>query len=505
VSRKVIVIGAGIAGLCAGVYARRCGYDTVVLDMHAETGGLATSWKRGEYTFETCLHWLLGSNPSRPMYGRWREVFDIDQLKFIQPEEYVCLEDEQGARLSIYADVERLEAELLAKAPQDRAEIRRFTTAVRKFGGFRMPEFTAKGGIRARDALASLPYLPALRRWSGMTCEEYGRRFNFPLLRSFFGEGEMAQLSAVAIVLTLAWMNQRDAGYPIGGSRAVIGLIEERLRGLGGELRLKSRVGRILVENDKAVGVQLEGGETLRADWVLSAADGHETIFDLLGGHQADQKIQKLYNTRKLFPSYLQVSLGIHRDLSDTPGFLAKDLPVALQVDPGTLLRRISFRIFNFDPTFAPVGRTAVTCFLPTYNYQHWMELTRQDAVRYGAEKQRIASAVVDILERIIPGVTPDVEVVDVSTPASVIRYTGNWHGSMEGWMMTPGMGYRPLRNTLPKLDRFLMAGQWVIPGGGLPSGLLSARCAVEAMCGRDGVAFSVAAASPTPARQMSV
>src|ERR1700756_5410656 len=120
---KVIIIGAGIAGLCAGVYARKCGYDTVVLEMHSSAGGLATSWKKGDYTFETCLHWLLGSNPTRPMYSRWGEGFDIGKLRFIQPEEYVRVQDEHNGSLSIYADVDRLQQELLAKAPEDAAEI----------------------------------------------------------------------------------------------------------------------------------------------------------------------------------------------------------------------------------------------------------------------------------------------------------------------------------------------------------------------------------------------
>lgn len=69
-SKKVVIIGGGIAGLCAGVYARRCDYDVEVLEMSETAGGLATSWRRGDYTFETCLHWLLGSNPRGPMYVR---------------------------------------------------------------------------------------------------------------------------------------------------------------------------------------------------------------------------------------------------------------------------------------------------------------------------------------------------------------------------------------------------------------------------------------------------
>jgi phytoene dehydrogenase-like protein len=56
-----------------------------------------------------------------------------------------------------------------------------------------------------------------------------------------------------------------------------------------------------------------------------------------------------------------------------------------------------------------------------------------------------------------------------VLTPATVIRYTGNWQGSMEGWLMTPATGPHQLHVTLPGLGRFLIAGQWVAPGGGLP------------------------------------
>src|SRR5262249_50788702 len=89
-----------------------------------------------------------------------------------------------------------------------------------------------------------------------------------------------------------------------------------------------------------------------------------------------------------------------------------------------------------------------------------------------------------------VPGLAAAVETVDVSTPATVIRYTGNWRGSMEGWLVTPGMRYKPLPQTLPGLDRFVMVGQWVMPGGGLPAGLLTARAGVQSICQRDGTSF---------------
>ena len=69
-----------------------------------------------------------------------------------------------------------------------------------------------------------------------------------------------------------------------------------------------------------------------------------------------------------------------------------------------------------------------------------------------------------------------NIEVADVSTPATVIRYTNNWKGSFEGWLLTPELAFKRMRKTLPGLKNFYMVGQWVEPGGGLPTSLLSGR-----------------------------
>src|SRR5262249_20387257 len=178
---------------CSAVYASLCGYEVTILEMHSSAGGLATSWRRGDYTFETCLHWLWGSNPTRPMYARWREVFDIDELKFIHPAEFVRLQSERGGTLSIYTDLSQLHGELLHKAPEDAAEIRRFIAAIRQFARFDLPDFTAGLGTRVRQHLAALPHLAALQRWSQESCVRYGSRFKHPLLRAFFSDSAAAQ------------------------------------------------------------------------------------------------------------------------------------------------------------------------------------------------------------------------------------------------------------------------------------------------------------------------
>jgi phytoene dehydrogenase-like protein len=487
-TRKVLVVGGGIAGLCTGVYLRRLGFDTEILEMHTISGGLATAWSEGGFTFENCIHWLVGSKEGGQLNASWKEVFDIGRLEFFDDPVYQVVE--HGAdRITIYRDPDRLEAELLARAPEDAAVIQEFVGLVRKMTGLRMPE----GDSFVRNVRAWLSVgarLPALSRYGKLTMGDYSKKFTNPLLRKFFTAG-VGELSLLAIVFSLAWMAQGNAGYPVGGSLRMIGLIEDNYRKLGGRIRFRARVERILVEDGRAVGVVLQGGEELRADAVVSAADGHATVFDMLGGEFTGERIRRVYETYRPFPSYVQVSLGVDADLGGEPGFVLLLLDSALQVDPGTATDAVSFRVFNFDPTFAPPGQTAVVCALMTYDHEHWCGLREKDAARYQAEKDRVAAAVTAVFESRFPKARGRVEIVDVATPATIVRYTGNWRGSMEGWLYTPATGIRPLPSVLPGLRNFYMVGQWTAPGGGLPSGLITGRAVAKRIARDAGVRWS--------------
>jgi phytoene dehydrogenase-like protein len=480
--KKVIIVGGGIAGLCTGVYLQRLGFDTEILEMHTISGGLATAWRKGGFTFENCIHWLVGSKDGGQLNAGWKEVFDIGRLDFFEDPVFQVVE--RGAeRVTIYRDPDRLEAELLAKAPRDAAAVRELTGLIRRIARLRMPE----GDTFLRNVGAYLrlvPYLPTLSRYGKLSMAGYARRFTNPLVRGFFLAG-ISELSFLAIVFSLAWMAQGNAGYPIGGSLRMIGLIEDNYRKLGGRIRFKARVERILVEHGRAVGVALLGGEELRSDVVVSAADGHATIFEMLEGRFTDGTIRKIYETYKPFPSYIQVSLGVDADLRGEPGTVVRLLDEGIRVDPETTADAVTFRVFSFDPTFAPPGKTAVVCLLMTYSHEYWCGLREKDGARYEAEKERVAAAVIAAFDSRFPKGRGRVQVVDVATPATVVRYTGNWKGSMEGWLYTPATGIRLLPCVLPGLGSFYMVGQWIAPGGGLPAGLMTGR-AVSKRIARD-------------------
>lgn len=72
--KSIAIIGAGIAGLAAGCYARMNGYRTAIFEQESRPGGVCTSWRRGEYIFDGCLQWLVGTRPGSSMNHVWQEL-----------------------------------------------------------------------------------------------------------------------------------------------------------------------------------------------------------------------------------------------------------------------------------------------------------------------------------------------------------------------------------------------------------------------------------------------
>jgi phytoene dehydrogenase-like protein len=129
----------------------------------------------------------------------------------------------------------------------------------------------------------------------------------------------------------------------------------------------------------------------------------------------------------------------------------------------------------------APKGKTVFTLMLPA-NYEYWQEL-KKDREKYLAEKKKTGDAVIRAIAEIYPEIPEQVEEIDVATPMTFVRYTGNWKGSYQGWVFNKKVLTMMSPQTLPGLNNFYMAGHWVAPGGGLPSGVITGRNAIKMIC----------------------
>lgn len=487
--KTIVIIGAGIGGLSAGCYAAMNGYQATILEMHSRPGGVCTSWSRKGFVFDGCIHNLAGTSTDSRFYAVWRELGVIPRIGMQGYDELVSVERPDGPPLTLYTDLDRLEGHLKALSPGDAPLVEELVAAARWFKTFDLLGLAVASPRERAQAVAT--GLPMFLKWGGVTLEAFARRFKDPFLRRAFPTiiYDWPKQTMLMALYFLGRGSVGDLGWPKGGAEAFSQAIADRFVELGGEIRYGSKVQSILVEDGRACGVRLADGGELRADIVISNANGHETIFHMLGGRYTNRAIRSYYaRPEDRCEMGVHVSLGLARDLSGEPHAIVLPLDPPALID-GEVRQRLYVEPFGFDPSLAPGGKSPLKVVLAT-SYERWERLA-EDPAAYRREQAAIADAVVAQLERRFPGLREEIEVVDVATPISTKRFTGNGHGykaNINGMLLALFAGKR-LSQTLPGLRDFYMAGQWAgVPG--VPMVAAMGRDVVRLICRRDGRPF---------------
>jgi len=493
--KTVLIIGAGLAGLSAGIHAQRNGYQAHILERHSQPGGLAAWWRRGDYLIDGGIHFLMGHRPDSPLYPLYREVGALPGEGTVDMTAYGrFIHEPTGRVVDVAGDLDRLARDLKTLAPEDARIVDELMAGVRALRGPGMWSVGFGDPPELAKPLDSLKTLWALRKAGryfigkfNRPVAEYTPAVRSPVLRAFLETLFMPEVPVWFVFMLLALLADGQLALLPSGCKGFILPIERRFRELGGEISYRATVEKILVEDGRAVGVRLADGTEHRADAVISAADGRATLYDMLDGRFVDSAWAERYRTWKTVSPVLMVSFGVAREFPAEPSsqiwWLQAPFAVAERPIPA-----ISVRVFNYGSAFAPPGKTVVQVMLDT-DWDYWAAL-RQDYSRYAAEKKRIAADVLGRLEARYPGIGGLVEMTDVATPYTTWRYTRNWRGSIMGWLPSPAAMMTPMRRALPGLRNFYMAGQWVMPGGGVPTCILSGRQAVQLLCKRSGRRF---------------
>jgi phytoene dehydrogenase-like protein/ferredoxin len=501
-SKSVLIIGGGMAGLAAGCYARMNGFDTIIFEAHDLPGGLCTAWTRRGYTFDVSLHFITNSRWGG-LFPIWQELGALHGRTLVDHENGGVIEDEQGRRSVAYSDLDKMEAAMLALSPRDEQPIRELVGLARQLGALDMEVTKAQELWSIADTVKYLArnwrMLNVFRKWGKVSAQAWAQRIQDPLLRRALAWDAPGwpmpdvPLPVVAMVLGMGQTN--NMSYAVGGSVGVAHGVAARYADLGGRIVYNARVKEILVETvgegkqrtDRAVGVRLADGSEQRADYVISAGDGRTAIWGMLGARYMDAKIARFYREWQVYPPLVMVMLGVARDFSAEPHVLEYPLAQPVTV-AGRERTRLELHHYCFDPTMAPPGKSVLQAWYTT-DWEYWERLSG-DRAAYRAAKEAVAAATIGALEQRWPGIGRDVEVVDVPTPLTFRRYTGNHRGSPDGWCITTRNFSQSMPRTLPGLAGFYMAGQWTLPFSGVPGAVMSGRAAVELICAAEKQRF---------------
>jgi phytoene dehydrogenase-like protein len=496
-AKTIIIVGAGMGGMAAGIYGQMNGYDTRIFEMHTKPGGQCTSWKRQGYTFDPCIHHFFGCRPGTSVYKMWNDVGVLPR-KLIKVQECTAVMSAEGKIFIDYYDLDRLKAALLELSPADRKIIEQYIGAIREFDNDKIDEMINGGNIW--KTIMVLPWMLLKGKLMKMDMRTYAGLFSDPFLRRAFGVLVYSNPTAPLffhLIRHAGGMNS-DIMWPAGGAGELSRSMENRYLSLGGRVQYDSRVVKILVEDNKAVGIRLSDGSEHPADIIISNADGRKTILDLLGGRYINHMVLKYCcPIPDETPFAVNICLGVNRDLSGVPSSLVLlfDKPVGIA---GRKHESIEAQFYGFDKSMAPPGKGTIKIEL-TASYSYWKQLYRDDRKRYEQEKRTAAGKVIEILGNYFPGIKDQVEVVDVYTLMTWERYMGG----TQGWFNLPNrkldfrmgedLSDKKFKTVLPGLSDFYFAGVWATAMGSLAHNANSGKLIIRRICRKDGKKFRTA------------
>jgi len=492
--KKVVVIGGGIAGLSAGIYSRLNGFETHLFEAAEKLGGACQNWSRNGYQVSRSVHWLLGSGPGNEFFEMWRELGVIENTCFYHHNSFMEYVGEGGSRIHLFTDVDKLERHLLHIAPADATPIREWMEAIRTLSKYplALPEADSSrmAWSAARLVLTEFPLLRVLLHWQPLTMRQFAQRFRNPAIREMLETFWYPDMSMMFFIVQQAFANMGSASYPLGGSETVIEKLFDHYDYLGGHLHMRSRVNKILIENGHARGIELADGKIHLADYVVSTADAHQTLFHHVGEEYLPENQKQASADPSPFPGMFYFSAGVRQTFDEVPpSICGQSLPLYNPVQVGNYTHhRAPFQFYTFDPTLATPGRTLITAMFPT-DHNYWKQLYQQNTDRYRREKATVVKAILDNLDVRFPGLNDRVDFADGDSPVGYAIESGLF-GSNENWLPTPHSVRYQIPARLPAVKNLYLAGHWVSAGGGMPPAAFTARQAIQHICQQEEVRF---------------
>ena len=503
---KVLIIGAGISGLSVGIYLQKNGFETEIIEKHSLPGGLCTSWKKGDFIIDGCAHWILGSAPGSSFYKVFNELIDMNSVPFYNHDVRMVIElksnrNKYGSKeFKLYTSLNQLYNYLIDLAPEDKKIIASFIGDMKKMQRFDLPPIPEKkpflqATVEGIKMSRYIHFLPILWKWGRMTNQDFASRLKNPFLKEAFQLlFDHETVNMLVLMMPLSFFDLKSCGYPIGGSYQFAKRFEQRYLELGGKLQYKKYVKEIQIKNDTATGIVIRDGSVLAADIVVSTADWKLTHVEFLKRNYLVPKLEALEQQKLLnvFYSVVQVSFGVNMNMKDYPHFFRYPLEESVQSPDGTVYDRMEVHLYHYDPSMAPSGKTTLVVSFYTLNREFWIQLRNENRKEY----RRVKNEFIQLIEhklslRFGGNFSTLIEMTDMATPATILRYTGNWLGSTQGWL--PGknlIASSPVKYTLPGLKNFYYASHWNQPGGGIPVAVLGAREVSQRICKHQKLKF---------------
>jgi phytoene desaturase len=476
-----VVIGSGFGGLAAAVRLGKRGYRVTVLEQLDAPGGRAYVFRQDGFTFDAGPTIITAPFLLEELWQLCgRRLADDVELKALEP--FYSIRFHDGVVLECSGDPEVMARQIQQFAPDDLDGYERFmklSEAIFEVGFVRLGAVPFDNFGDMFGLVPELLRLKSYRSVYGLVASYVKHpklRFALSFHPLFVGGNPFTTTSIYGLI---AYLERRwGVHFAVGGTgrlvQGLVGLIE----GQGSTVRCGARVARITLQGRRANGVELESGERIAADIVVSNADSATTYRKLLPDaprrHWSDRKTAAAKYSMSLFVWYF----GTKRRYPEVPHHLIMVGPRYRELLVDIFDRKVLAEDFSLylhrptatDPSLAPPGHDTFYVLSPVPNLMGNTDWQTQ------AEPYRQAIAAF-LAATVLPDLTAQVVTSRIMTPLDFRDRLSSFRGAAFGLepILTQSAWFRP-HNRSEDIERLYLVGAGTHPGAGVPGVLSSAR-----------------------------
>jgi len=484
------MVQAGIGGLTAAALLAKCKMDVCVLEMASHPGGYLTRYERKGFAFDAAIHWLNQMGPG----GFVKRIFDL-----IGPDSPQTPENNRIRRFrsdsydyTLTNNPDEMRDVMIARFPDEEKSIRKFFRAskatakafTKMTNHSRTPETMSLSEKTLSFIRSSRAAIPLIRYLPFSAKTGLRRFFRSDCLKALYSTEE----KLLSCLVPVGWAYNNDYQLPpVGGSQELINWIADKLESWDASIFCNSKVTSINMENGLATGVNIISKgvkHTIQSSYVIAACDVESVYSKLLPEGTLSRRLIRKQQNAAVYNSCVTVSLGLDCPTEELGIFeeqvlIRRDDITRREQDSGEADKTEISVIANSsrDQTVAPAGKGVLmlyaSCSISFGDFWKTERDMNNNYIRgdaYKAFKQEYADILIKRVEdKLIPDLRDHIEVMDIATPFTYLRYTGNRDGAIMGFRPS----FRNIRNKVAHIStpvkNLFIGSQWAAVGGGVP------------------------------------
>tara|TARA_B110000503_G_scaffold25015_2_gene39511 strand:+ start:2087 stop:3586 length:1500 start_codon:yes stop_codon:yes gene_type:complete len=485
--KKVIIIGAGFAGIATALRLKAIGYDVTLLERLDSLGGRAQVFERGGYRHDAGPTVITAPFLFDELFALFNENLS-DYLDFVPLDPFYRFHFADGSQFDYRASIEDTLTEIRRFNPDDADGYLKLLEKSKKVYDVGFKQLVHRPFTRVWDMVKQIPALLVLKCYKSVS-QMVNSHLKHPLIRQAFSIHPLLvggnPFKTTAIYTLIHYLERRwGVFFCMGGTGKLVDELGALMQRHGIQLQLNTDVDGIVVKNKQATGVRTSSGAILNADLVVFGGDP-ETCYEYLLPKKKIHRprIKKQYSmglyvlyfgTKKLYPDVA------HHSIWMGPRF--KELLTEI-FDRKAMSEDFSLYVHRptaTDKSFAPDNCESFYVLCPVPNLQGGLDWDKEGPIL----RDRIVSA---LEETILPELSSVIEEVFWMTPEDFAKDYRSMHGA--GFSIEPRLtqsAWFRFHNRDRDVSNLYFVGAGTHPGAGLPGVVSSAKVVEELLTGEE-------------------